>query len=132
MQDLQAVAAKLLQQQNKGLIERNDKIEQQHTSYGQELADQVHSNDDIVGVYKGHEIQRIRHTRAESHGMSKQSQIVSNSKIIIPRGIINFKKTNHSVSVERESLLKFNGETQPEKSILEKPTPKFKKVAEQR
>jgi hypothetical protein len=54
-------------------------------------------------MYKGLEYQHIQHNRAPSYGVqTRENQIVSQSKIIIPRGIINFnKQKGHSVSVER-------------------------------
>ena len=91
----------------------------------------------VVGVYKGLEYQHIHHNRAESYGLQeKKNQIVSQSKIILPRGIINFKKGAHSVSVERPQNKNieqahqrpyFNKE--PRKTGHENPTPQFLKRA---
>ena len=70
------------------------------------MADQVYNEQQIVGVYKGLEYQHIGHNRAPSNGydngFQSKNQIVSQSKIIIPKGIINFKKV-HSVSAERNN-----------------------------
>lgn len=91
----------------------------------------------VVGVYKGLEYQHIHHNRAESYGLQeKKNQIVSQSKIILPRGIINFKKGAHSVSVERP--LKKNIEEAHQRPYFNKesrktghknPTPSFLKRA---
>jgi hypothetical protein len=56
-------------------------------------------------MYKGLEYQHIQHNRAPSYGVPRpENQIVSQSKIIIPRGIINFNKKGHSVSAERVQI----------------------------
>lgn len=105
MKDMQAVTQKLLKQQ---IQQRNfDQINNKE-SYGQEFVDQVTENA-VIGVYNGKEFEQIRHNRADSFGGEKhKNQIVSQSKIIIPRGIINFKKgPSHSLSIDRNPLLVF-------------------------
>jgi hypothetical protein len=50
----------------------------------------------MFGTNQGQEFQHISHQDKDA----PKNQIISNAKIIIPRGIINFKK-GHSVSIER-------------------------------
>lgn len=59
------------------------------------------SQDQVIGTYKGQEYQHIQHNEGcKCIHQALKNQIVSQSKIIIPRGIIHFKK-GHSVSIER-------------------------------
>lgn len=96
----------------------------------------------FVGTYKGHEYQHIQHNlmtlpsgpgqgqplasycpkhQAEILQAENQNQIVSQSKVIIPRGIVNFKKEKvHSLSVARRSnnLIEYNEGSQDQNNLI--------------
>ena len=126
MADFQKVTAKLLDMQEKQA--RNVSLspyqnqEMKNSSYGQELNDEVLMTDNVIGVYKGQEFQGVKrpvHKRADSHGVA--NQIVSQSKIIIPRGIINFRSKN--VSIDRGSACKESSD----RAYQNQQTPQFPK-----